>query len=152
MNAPDLALQAAYAVGYYVALLLLVRIAGKRMAGQTTTFDLIVLIALAVVAQEIALSPGTPNALVFLVVVLLTHRCTAALCARSPAVRHFLRGKPRALVVDGEPILTALRDEGVTTDELMAGLRKLGYERTADVKLAVLEETGHISAVAKEPR
>jgi uncharacterized membrane protein YcaP (DUF421 family) len=33
---------------------------------------------------------------------------------------------------------------------LQAGLRKLGYDSPAAVKLAVLEETGHISAVGAE--
>lgn len=34
--------------------------------------------------------------------------------------------------------------------ELLAGLRKLGYESPQQVKLATLEETGHISAVPFE--
>ena len=34
--------------------------------------------------------------------------------------------------------------------ELLAGLRKLGYEGAEEVKLATLEETGHISAVGAE--
>jgi uncharacterized membrane protein YcaP (DUF421 family) len=33
----------------------------------------------------------------------------------------------------------------------LAGLRKLGYTRVEDLKLAVLEETGHISAVGRDP-
>ena len=40
----DLARQALYAVLYYVLLALVLRLAGKRLAGQTTTFDLVVLI------------------------------------------------------------------------------------------------------------
>jgi hypothetical protein len=39
---------------------------------------------------------------------------------------------------------------GARALELLAGLRKLGHERPEDVKLAVLEETGHISAVARD--
>jgi uncharacterized membrane protein YcaP (DUF421 family) len=54
------------------------------------------------------------------------------------------------LIHDGRIIERALELEGVTRGELLAGLRKLGYERPEDVKLAVLEETGHISAVARE--
>ncbi len=44
----------------------------------------------------------------------------------------------------------ALELEGITHAELLAGLRKLGYDRPDDVKLAVLEETGHISAVGSD--
>jgi len=146
----ELSLQAAKAAAYYVALVVLVRLAGKRMAGQTTTFDLLVLITLGVVIQTAALERGTANALIFVVTVFALHRLTALLCARSPTVRHIVRGKPRPLVRDGHIIERALELEGVTRAELLAGLRKLGFERPEDVKLAVLEETGHISAVARD--
>jgi uncharacterized membrane protein YcaP (DUF421 family) len=50
-------------------------------------------------------------------------------------------------VLDGTVIDEALEAEGVSHDELLAGLRRLGFEQPEEVKLAVLEETGHISAV-----
>jgi len=146
----DLLLQAAKAAAYYGGLLVLVRMAGKRMAGQTTTFDLIILIALGVVLQSAALQDGAGNAVVFVLTVFALHRMTAMLCARSRFVRYVVRGKPRPLVRDGHVIGRALELEGITHAELLAGLRKLGYDRPDDVKLAVLEETGHISAVGRD--
>jgi uncharacterized membrane protein YcaP (DUF421 family) len=146
----DVLLQAAKAAAYYAALLVIVRLAGKRMAGQTTTFDLLVLITLGVVLQSSALQEGAVNALVFVLTVFTLHRLTAVLCAHSRPLRHLIRGRPRPLIHDGRIIARALELEGVTRGELLAGLRKLGYERPEDVKLAVLEETGHISAVARE--
>lgn len=146
----DLLLQAAKAAAYYGGLLVLVRLAGKRMAGQTTTFDLIILIALGVVLQSAALQDGAGNAVVFVLTVFALHRMTAMLCAHSRFVRYVVRGKPRPLVRDGHVIGRALELEGITHAELLAGLRKLGYDRPDDVKLAVLEETGHISAVGRD--
>jgi len=146
----DLLLQAAKAAAYYGGLLVLVRLAGKRMAGQTTTFDLIILIALGVVLQSAALQDGVGNAVVFVLTVFALHRMTAVLCAHSRFVRYVVRGKPRPLVRDGHVIGRALELEGITHAELLAGLRKLGYDRPDDVKLAVLEETGHISAVGRD--
>jgi len=143
-------LQGAKAAAYYVGLLVLVRLAGKRMAGQTTTFDLLILITLGVVMQTAAVQSGAANAMVFVVTVFALHRLVAVLCARSRGFRHLVRGKPRPLVRDGRIIERALELEGVTHAELLAGLRKLGHERPEDVKLAVLEETGHISAVARD--
>jgi uncharacterized membrane protein YcaP (DUF421 family) len=155
MNATDvheLAMQAAKAVGYYATLLVMMRLAGKRLAGQTTTFDLLVLITLGVTVQEVFLSEDTPETVVFVVVVFALHRALASVCRVSPAVRHFVRGKPRALVLDGVVIDAALGAEGVSHDELLAGLRRLGFEQPAEVRLAVLEETGHISAVGMEAK
>ena len=144
----ELALQMAKALGYYATLLVMMRLAGKRLAGQTTTFDLLVLITLGVTVQSIYVEEGTLNTVVFVVVVFAAHRGLAAVCRVSPAVRHFVRGKPRALVLDGVVIDAALEAGGVSRDELLAGLRRLGYEQPEQVHLAVLEETGHISAVA----
>jgi uncharacterized membrane protein YcaP (DUF421 family) len=142
--------QAAKAAAYYVGLLFLVRLAGKRLAGQTTTFDLLILIALGVVLQTTALQDGAVNALVFVITVFALHLGVATLCTHSRLVRHLVRGKPRPLVRDGQVIEQALEAEGVTRAELLAGLRKLGFARPEDVKLAVLEETGHISAVGRD--
>lgn len=143
----ELLVQALKALAYYVALIVIMRLAGKRLAGQTTTFDLIVLITLGVVIQSTALQSGWPNALVFVVTVFVLHRGLAALCAHSTWIRHLVRGKPSVLVRDGRVIDKTLEREGMSSDELQAGLRKLGYDSPAAVKLAVLEETGHISAV-----
>jgi uncharacterized membrane protein YcaP (DUF421 family) len=134
----DLGMQAAKAAAYYIALIVLVRVAGKRLA------------ALGVVLQTAALAEGAANAATFVVTVFALHLSNAWACARWPPVRHLLRGKPRPLVRDGQVIEQALGLEGVTRADLLAGLRKLGYERVEDVRLAVLEETGHISAVGRD--
>lgn len=147
MLAEQLLLQAVKAIAYYAALLVIMRLSGKRLAGQTTTFDLIVLITLGVVIQTTALNDGWINAVVFVITVLLVHRGLAEWCSHSTRVRHLVRGKPRALVRDGQVLENALRREGVSREELLAGLRKLGYDAPQSVKLAVLEETGHISAL-----
>jgi uncharacterized membrane protein YcaP (DUF421 family) len=144
--------QAAKAAAYYVALIVLVRLAGKRFAGQTTTFDLLVLITLGVVMQSAALAEGAANAAAFVLTVFGLHLLNAWACARWRRVRHLLRGKPRPLVRDGHVLERALELEGVTHAELLAGLRKLGYAHVEEVRLAVLEETGHISAVARDSR
>ena len=143
-------LQTAKAGAYYFGLLVLVRLAGKRLAGQTTTFDLLILITLGVVLQTTALQDGAANALLFVCTVFALHRGLAFWCAHSQFVRAVVRGKPRPLVRDGRVIEAALETEGITRSELLAGLRKLGFERPEDVKLAVLEETGHISAVGRD--
>lgn len=135
------------ALAFYVILIALTRLAGKRFAGQTATIDLIVLISLAATVQESMLAEGWMNAIVFVTTVFGTHKALAAACNRWQGVRSIVRGRPRALVRDGVVLEEALEAEHVTHDELLAGLRRLGYAGPAEVRLAVLEETGHISAV-----
>lgn len=150
MDAAVLAQQALYAALYYAGLVAMLRLAGKRLAGQTTTFDLLVLIQLAVVLQTTLLGEGMANAAVFLVTVLALHRLVARACAHSPRLRKMLRGEPRPLVTQGVVLEEALEKEGMSRAELLAGLRKLGFASPEEVELAVLEETGHISAVRME--
>ncbi|HEX7481707.1 MAG TPA: YetF domain-containing protein [Polyangiales bacterium] len=141
--------QISLALTYYAGLVVLMRVSGKRLAGQTTTFDLIVLICLGVVLQDIALRKGTLNAWFFIVTVFSAHRGLASWCARSRWVRRLARGSPRPLVRDGQIDFGALEDEALSPDDLMAGLRKLGYATPDVIHLAVLEETGQISAIPR---
>jgi uncharacterized membrane protein YcaP (DUF421 family) len=147
---PEPLLQAGLALCYYAGLILIMRLAGKRLAGQTTTFDLLVLIALGVVLQTTVLLDGKLNAVAFIVTVLVTHVGLARLCAKSRRIRRLVRGAPRPLIWNGQVSTDALEEEGLSYDELLAGLRKLGYAHPRAVRLATLEETGHISAVASD--
>lgn len=150
LEVQEIAQQAGNALAYYAVLVLMMRLAGKRLAGQTTTFDLLVLITLGATLQSALVGQGLWRTAVFVTVVFAAHRTLAVICQHSAFVRHLVRGKPRALVVDGKVIDAALAAEGVSPDELLAGLRRLGFERPEDVRLAVLEETGHISAVGAD--
>jgi uncharacterized membrane protein YcaP (DUF421 family) len=139
--------QALLALVFYAGLVLLVRLAGKRLAGQTTTFDLVVLIGLAVTLQDATFRQGPLNAVVFAVTVFVAHLALARACAHWRWLRRLVRGGPRPLVVRGQVSYRALEEETMSYEELLAGLRKLGFGHPSEVRLATLEETGHISAV-----
>jgi uncharacterized membrane protein YcaP (DUF421 family) len=145
-----LVFQAGWAALYYLAVVAVVRLAGKRLAGQLGTFDLVVLIQLATVLQRMALGDSPAEGFTFLATVLTCHLGLARLSTRSHVVRRILRGEPQVLVRDGLVLHKALESEGLSRDDLLAGLRKQGYASPADVKLAVLEETGHLSAVPRD--
>ena len=85
-----LLLQVTAATAYYAALGAMMRMAGKRLAGQTTTFDLLVLISLSVVLQQIALFKGAANALVFILTVFGAHVLTARACRRKLWITAFI--------------------------------------------------------------
>lgn len=143
-------LQVLFALLYYTGLVVIMRLSGKRLAGQTTTFDLLVLITLGVVLQGMALRKGELNSLIFIVTVFSAHRLLALACARSSRLRRVVRGAPRPLVQGGEVCWQALDDENLSYDDLLAGLRKLGYDGPRCVRVAILEETGHVSAIAAD--
>jgi uncharacterized membrane protein YcaP (DUF421 family) len=54
------------------------------------------------------------------------------------------------LLRDGRLLLQAMREEGVTEDELLAAIREHGLRSPAEVELAVLETDGTISVIPRE--
>jgi uncharacterized membrane protein YcaP (DUF421 family) len=148
---PEILAQFLLALAWYAGLIVVMRLAGKRLAGQTTSFDLVVLITIGVVLQQVALREGAVNALVFVATVFTVHRGLALLCARSARIRRLVRGAPRPLIRNGQVSFDALEEEGLSYEELLAGLRKLGHYGPERIRLAALEETGHISAISMQP-
>jgi uncharacterized membrane protein YcaP (DUF421 family) len=142
-----IAVQSSLAAVYYAGVVLITRLAGKRLAGQVATYDLIVLISMGVVLQSALLREGPGNAATFVFTVFICHKLLAALCFRSGTLRALVRGKPRVLVRSGSVVERSLQAEGMSLEELRAGLRKLGHESLETVELATLEENGEISAV-----
>jgi uncharacterized membrane protein YcaP (DUF421 family) len=146
----DILVQAGLALAYYATVVTIMRLAGKRLAGQTTTFDLVILITISVVLQTTALREGVLNALIFIATVFGAHQLLAAVCARSTRIRRIVRSCPRPLIQNAHVDYEALDNEGLSYEELLAGLRKLGYSSPAEIRSATLEETGHISAIPLE--
>ncbi|HXH31965.1 MAG TPA: YetF domain-containing protein [Bacteriovoracaceae bacterium] len=135
------------AILFYLLVILLFRFAGKRLAGQTTTFDLVILISSAVAIQRATQIEGTLNTILFLATILSLHHLQTWLCRKYPWVRKMIRGQATELIHEGKINLRALELEGLTIEELRAGLRKAGIGDAEEVKSAHLEETGQISAV-----
>jgi len=73
----EVAEQAGKALAYYAVLVLMMRLAGKRLAGQTTTFDLLVLITLGATVQAALVDEGLWRTAVFVIVVFAAHRTLA---------------------------------------------------------------------------
>lgn len=143
-------MQVGLAFAYYAILVLIMRLAGKRLAGQTTTFDLVILITISVVLQTTALREGVLNALIFVATVFGAHQLLALACARSTFIRRIVRSRPQPLIQDACVDYDALKSEGLSYEELLAGLRKLGHSSPEGIRSATLEETGHISAIPLE--
>ncbi len=109
-----------------------------------------ILITISVVLQTTALREGVVNALVFVATVFGAHQLLAIVCARSTRVRQIVRSCPRPLIQNARVDYDALQSEGLSYEELLAGLRKLGFSSPEGIRIATLEETGHISAIAME--
>jgi uncharacterized membrane protein YcaP (DUF421 family) len=133
----------------YLALLVGLRLTGKRQLGQLSVFDLVLLLVIANAVQNAMVGADTSvwGGLVAAGVLIVWHRVIGWLQRRSRRVAKLLGGSPTILIYDGRVRTEALADEGLTEAELLQALREHGVATPADVRIAVLETDGMISVI-----
>ena len=137
------------AAAIYIALLVFVRISGKRAVGEFTGFDLVVLILLSESAQG-ALTGGDesiPGALLLVATLVGLNYLVGLLSSRSRSIDKLIEGEPVALVRDGKVLYRALKRENVPISDLEEAFRRAGLTEATAVQLAVLETNGEITVV-----
>ena len=133
----------------YAALLVMVRVAGKREVGQLSALDLLAMLVLsetvspALTAQDTSLTAALVAAGTLLAATALTSRLTF----HSRRAERWIEGAPAVLVKDGRIVEKTARRERVTRQELETALRNHGVEDLAEVRRAVVEPSGEITVV-----
>ena len=135
------------AVVLYLALILVVRLMGKRQLGEMEPMEFVVTMLIANLAAVPMQETGTPllAGLLPILVVLSVELVLSVLTYRSVGVRRFLCGKPVILIENGRLLQQNLKKTRVNTDELSEYLRIQGVTDLAQVQYAILETSGAIS-------
>jgi uncharacterized membrane protein YcaP (DUF421 family) len=133
----------------YVFVVFGLRLGGKREVGQLGLSDLVALLLLSNAVQNAMVGTDTSltGGLIAAGVILVSARLVDLILRRFGILRRVVIGEPRILIRHGDVMEAALRQEGVSRDELMAALREHGLEQTRDAKLAILEVDGSISVI-----
>ena len=133
----------------YLAVLIGLRLSGKREIGQLTVFDLVVLLLLANAVQNAMVGPDTSvtGGLLAAGVLLILNFVVARSGLRWPKIRRFIEGSPTLLILHGKIIPEHLRREGLDKETLESALREHGVMEVSQVEMAVLEIDGSISVV-----
>ena len=135
------------AVVVFVFLWVVTRIVGRATLGELSTFELILFITMGDLVQEAVIGQDfsiTGAALAVGTFALLTI-VLAWLNTRVGGLRAVTHGVPVAVVQDGAPLLSTMRSERLSADDLLAAARTQGIERIGDIRLAVLEANGQLS-------
>ena len=138
---------------FYLALILVIRLLGKRQVGQMEPSEFVVtmLIAnLAAVPLENWDIPGW-GGLMPMGIVFVCERLISALCLKSIRARRILCGKPVILIENGKLLEENLRRTRVNLDELSGHLREQGVLAMETVQFAILETNGSVT-VFQYPR
>ena len=134
----------------YVALLMLLRISGKRTLSKLNAFDFVITVAMGstlatiLLSRDVSLSEGIAAlALLILLQFLITWTSV-----RSSAAHQLVKSNPALLFYRDRFLTDALRRERVTRTEILAAARSQGFSDLASVGGVVLETDGSITVIA----
>ncbi len=135
----------------YVALILILRISGKRTLSKWNAFDYVVTVGLGSTLATILLSKDTSLAqgvaALFLLVGL--QFVVTWLSVRFRGVSELVKARPVLLFRDGEMQHAAMREARVAEGEILAALRNDGIADRREAGAVVLETDGSFSVIRK---
>jgi uncharacterized membrane protein YcaP (DUF421 family) len=136
------------AVLIYAALLIALRLFGKREVGQFTLYDLVFILLVANALQPAITGPDTSvgGGLILILALVGTNALVGRL-DNLPRFHRLFTPAPAVVVRDGKCLPDVMKREGVDQDEIEMAVREHGYKDLKDVQLAVLEADGTISII-----
>jgi uncharacterized membrane protein YcaP (DUF421 family) len=136
----------------YLAVLVGLRLTGKRQLGQLSAFDFVLLLIIANAVQNAMVGPDTSLAggLVAAAVLIFWHTVLDRIRRSSRTAARFLGGSAVLLIYRGKILHDHLTREHITSEELLQALREHGVGAIDDVRMAALEPDGAVSVVRED--
>lgn len=133
----------------YVALVLVLRISGKRTLSKMNAFDLVVTIALGSTLATIILSKDVALAEGILALGLLIglQYVVTWWSVRSNMINHLVKSDPALLFYQGQFLHDQMRASRVVENEVLASVRQQGIASLNDVEAVILETDGSMAVV-----
>ena len=137
----------------YIALMIIMRVAGKRSLAQITTFDFVLLLIIGEATQQALLGQdfSMTNAIIVIVTLVMMDIGLSFIKRRSKTIDKVLDDVPLVIVEDGVALKDRMDKARVDEDDVLSAARHLqGLERLDQIRYAVLERSGGISIVPKK--
>jgi uncharacterized membrane protein YcaP (DUF421 family) len=133
-------------VAVYLALLVLLRLFGKRTAAQLNAFDLVVLLLLSNVVQNAIIGPDNSllGGVIGAAILVAVNDGVVRMFRRSGPIDRALEGSQTRLVDRGAFRDQELRRLGIRQSDLEVALRRQGAEHVGQVETAELYPSGAI--------
>lgn len=136
----------------YLALIVFLRLSGKRTLSKMNAFDLVVTVALGSCLATILLSDRVSlaqGATAFATLIALQYLIAWA-SVRSALVRGLAKSEPALLLRQGRFLNAAMRRERVTEAEVRAAIRNARILAVEEVEAVVLETDGSLSVLPRQ--
>ena len=137
----------------YIALVVGLRVFGKRELAQLNPFDLVVLLSLsntvqnAIIGEDNSVTGGLLGALALL----STNYLVVRFLFGHHRLDQIVQGRPTVVIKHGKIVRKALAKELITVSELMSVLHRQGFGRLSEIDHCELEPGGTFTVSAKEP-
>lgn len=137
----------------YAALVVLLRVSGKRTLSKMNAFDFVVTVALGSTLSAILTSSGVALAEGVLALALLIglQYAVAWAATRYKAVDRLVKAEPVLLFHRGQFLNEAMRRERVTEGEVLSAIRESQIASLDEVEAVVLETSAEFSVVRRAP-
>ena len=131
----------------YYAMVLSMRLMGKRQLGELQASDIIITMMLSEIATAPITNPQTPihHALVPIGILIGIEILMSYLLLKSHKLKRLFYGTPTIIINRGKLIQKEMKKNRLEIDELMSELRQKGYSDISDINYAILEENGKLS-------
>ncbi|MCD0462784.1 DUF421 domain-containing protein [Roseiconus lacunae] len=134
----------------YIALIMMLRVSGKRTLSKMNAFDFVVTVAFGstlatvLISRDVSLAQGVV-ALALLIVLQLV--CTF-LATRSASFQRLIKAQPTLIFFRGRYLDDVLRRQRVTQEEVVAAIRSKGIADPESVDAVVIESEGTLTVIA----
>ncbi|AMW98796.1 DUF421 domain-containing protein [Rummeliibacillus stabekisii] len=136
----------------FIALMLVIRLMGKKELSEVTPFDIVFLLMLGGILEE-TLYDNKVQVWHFLYAIILwtvLSLITNLVVRKYDKLRPFIKGEPSILINKGVLDIKELKKNKMETEQLLSLLRQQGIFSIREVKYVILEPGGQISVMKRD--
>ena len=133
----------------YIAIIIMLRISGKRTLAKWNSFDFVVTIALGSVFASILLSTDDTfgKGILGFALLILFQFIITWISVRSSIIQKLIKSEPALLLYRGKMQHDVMKKERIAEGEILAALRTSGVSAIEDADAVVLETDGSFSVL-----
>lgn len=135
------------AVAVYLVVLCMTRLSGKRAVGQSTPFDVLVIVLLGTAVQNSLIGSDTSlwGGLILAATLLALNWIVGFISARYRKFDEVVQGVPTILARDGQIYWEELKKRNVSYQDFEVSKRAADCRNDEDIEVAILETSGEIT-------
>lgn len=135
----------------FVALLIVMRLMGKRQIGEMQPYELVITLVIADLACIPMADTSIPllYGIIAIITIYLLHQIVCLMDTLSTPLKRVISGKPSVVITKDGVDYTQLKKNSLDIADLIESMRSLGYFSLDSVSYALYEANGSFSAAEK---